>query len=451
MSTGEGRERERFAAAVERGLGSVPPGDDALRQELELVALLRESRATLAPSADASARMRAKVMAGAATMMSPADGRSDSTVTSATTAPEADAPTLVDNPVPVVAEATGTEADENEPAQTNVVPIGHARGRHRFTRRKPESSPGLNPKRRGLLGISAAAALMVLAVTGGGAMFSQGALPGDSLYGVKQASESAMVGLTPGQGNKAQRQLDYAATRINEVKALNENSNAANKSADISQALKGFNEQTESGSRMWLAGSGSSNSAELGALSNWAQSQSQQLSTMRSSMPASAQPDADHSMRLLEDVRTRSQSLRNRQGCDKVSSGTDSLGPVPAKGACTSKESVSGSTGKSLVPSSPSKSSTSSEPSSDSDSSSSSSSERSSKSEKSKDSDDGPTLPGIGNLTGGSKDGVSLPDKEQTKGGDLLPKDKPGLNLPIPLLPILFQPLSSGATGRSES
>ena len=37
---------------------------------------------------------------------------------------------------------------------------------------------------------------MVLAVTGGGAMFSQGALPGDSLYGVKQTTESALVGLT---------------------------------------------------------------------------------------------------------------------------------------------------------------------------------------------------------------------------------------------------------------
>ncbi|WP_028934818.1 DUF5667 domain-containing protein [Pseudonocardia spinosispora] len=446
MSTGEGRERERFAAAVERGLGSMPPGDDELRQELELVALLRESRAALAPSADASARMRAKVMAAAATMMAPADGRTDSAHTAATTAPDAGAPTLVDNPIPVIAE---TSDETTEETQSNVVSIGRARGKHRFSSRKANTSPGLNPHRRGLLGISAAAALMVLAVTGGGAMFSQNALPGDSLYGVKQASESAMVGLTPGQGNKAQRQLDYAATRIGEVQKLNSSADSPNKAADISQALKGFNEQTESGSRMWLAGSGTSNSAELGALANWSQSQQQKLSQMRSTMPASAQPDADHSMRLLEDVRTRAQQLRNRQGCDKVTSGTDQLGPVPAKGACTSKESLGGSTVKLPSSDSSDKSSSSSEPSSDSDSLDSSSSEKSSKSEKSKDdSDDTPKLPGIGNLTG--KDGVSLPEKQQTKGGDVLPKEKPALNLPIPLLPILFQPLSSGLSGKTD-
>lgn len=443
MSTGEGRERERFAAAVERGLGSMPPGDDGLRQELELVALLRESRAALAPSADASARMRAKVMAAAATMMAPADSRTDSAHAEATIAPDVGVPTLVDNPIPVV-------ADTSEETQTNVVSIGRARGKHRFSRRQSNSSPGLNPHRRGLLGISAAAALMVLAVTGGGAMFSQNALPGEPLYGVKQASESAMVGLTPGQGNKAQRQLDYAATRIGEVQKLNSSAEGPNKSADISQALKGFNEQTESGSRMWLAGSGTSNSAELGALANWAQSQSQKLSEMRSTMPASAQPDADHSMRLLEDVRTRAQSLRNRQGCDKVASGTDELGPVPAKGACTSKESLGGSTVKLPSSDSSSKSSSSSEPSSDSDSSDSSSSEKTSKAEKSKDDSDTPKLPDIGNLTSGAKDGVSLPDKQQTKGGDVLPKEKPALNLPIPLLPILFQPPSSGLSGKTE-
>ena len=40
-----------------------------LRREVELVGMLRETRAVLAPSADASARMRARVMAGAAMMM----------------------------------------------------------------------------------------------------------------------------------------------------------------------------------------------------------------------------------------------------------------------------------------------------------------------------------------------------------------------------------------------
>jgi len=210
-----GQDSERFAAAVDFGADAVPPGDEQLRRELDVVALLRESRATASPDADASARMRARVMAAAATMLQAPNETSTgnsaaTTVTAMVTERPSfeDAPTMVDTPI--------IEAiEDEEPAEaerSNVVAIGKARGRHRFPTSKAPS-----PQRRGLLGISAAAALMVLAVTGGGAMFSQDALPGDSLYGVKQTTESALVGLTPGQGNKAQRQLDYAATRIDEV------------------------------------------------------------------------------------------------------------------------------------------------------------------------------------------------------------------------------------------
>jgi hypothetical protein len=458
MPAGAGRDSERFAAAVEYGMDAVPPGDGQLHRELDVVALLRESRVAMSPGADASARMRARVMAAAATMLPEQNGgqAAPTNVTAIGTEPSfADAPTMVDTPV-ITADMAATEiiaADtvDDEPAEdskSNVFAIGKARGRHRFP-----TSQAPSPQRRGLLSISAAAALMVLAVTGGGAMFSQGALPGDSLYGVKQTTESALVGLTPGQGNKAQRQLDYAATRLDEVRQLNsEQAPAGDRGADISQALQGFNEQTAAGSKMWLA-SGSSNSAELGTLANWAQTQSQKLSSLRSSMPASAQPDADHSLRMLEDLRTRAQSLSNRQGCDKVtSSDSDQLGPLPAKGACSTKESTSAPSIRTVAPpgvgSSSDRSSESSSDSSDS-SDSADSSTGSSKSTKSKE--ETPGLPGLSDLTGGnSHSGVGkLPSKEQTKGGDLpstTETPKPGLNLPL-LLPILFpgnQPKGTG-------
>jgi hypothetical protein len=461
MPAGAGRDSERFAAAVDFGVDAVPPGDDLLHRELDVVALLRQSKTAMSPGADASARMRARVMAAAATML-PEQGSAPaapslSSLSSATPIVNeqsfADAPTTFTTPVisddTELLEATDADTGADEPSRSNVFAIGKARGRHRF----PNTAP--SPQRRGLLGISAAAALMVLAVTGGGAMFSQGALPGDSLYGVKQTTESALVGLTPGQGNKAQRQLDYAATRIDEVQQLNsEQVPADNRSADISQALQGFNEQTASGSRLWLASAGSGNSAELGTLANWAQTQSQKLSAMRSSMPAGAQPDADHSLRILEDLRTRATSLSNRQGCDKVTSGdSDQLGPLPAKGACSSKDSTTapnsintvapsdlpGTSGRS------SEDSDSSDPSSDSDSSTDST-----KNNKSKD--ESPGLPGLGDLTGGGShsDVGKLPTKEQTKGGDPLPSSteqapKTGLNLPS-LLPILLKPLDQSGT-----
>jgi len=465
MPAGAGRESERFAAAVEYGVDAVPPGDGQLHRELDVVALLRESRAAMSPGADASARMRARVMAAAATMLPDqnAGQAAPTNVTAIGAEPSfEDAPTMVDTPVITADMAAteiiaadgidGTDNTDAEPAEdtkSNVVGIGRARGRHRFP-----SSQAPSPQRRGLLSISAAAALMVLAVTGGGALFSQGSLPGDSLYGVKQTTESALVGLTPGQGNKAQRQLDYAATRLDEVRQLNsEQAPAGDRGADISQALQGFNEQTTAGSKMWLA-SGSSNSAELGTLANWAQTQSQKLSTLRSSMPTSAQPDADHSLRMLEDLRTRAQSLSNREGCDKVTSGdSDQLGPMPAKGACNTKESTSAPSIRTVAPPGVGSSSDRSSDLSSSDSSDStgSSSTGSSKSTKSKD--EAPGLPGLSDLTGGnSHSGVGkLPSKEQTKGGDLVPSSteqtpKPGLNLPL-LLPILFpgnQPKGTG-------
>jgi hypothetical protein len=450
MPAGEDQERERFAAAVEHGLDTVPPGSDAdgeLLHELELVALLRQSRVALAPSADESARMRARVMAAAATMLQPASQASGLDETYDTlpngNAPtrlapgvDADAATRVDA-TPVAVGADPTAWDE----PTNVVPISRAgRGRHRFPSRQPGGRGS-----RGLLSISAAAAVMAIAVAGSGAMFSQAALPGDSLYGIKQTTESALVGLTPGQGNKAQRQLDYASTRIDEAQKVNSASAPDNeKAADISQALKGFDNQAEDGSKLWLnsanPGSGADNSAHLSQLSGWAQQQNQRLSSMRTSMPASAQPDADHSMRLMEDLRTRAQSLNNRKGCDRVTTGeTDELGPIPAKGPCKVSTAASAPGVRSVVPNTTESRTTAPSESSGSSSESSSRPERDSSDQDSTRQDTGPALPGLPNLTGGS--GQVLPNSvNQKQNNNLVPPQKAtngGLveNLIKPLVP----------------
>ncbi len=402
MTTGAGRESERFAAALEHGrrhagapaLGGV--ADDSLDRDLELVALLRASRASLAPSAEASARMRAKVMAAAAGLTPVASTERDS---------RGDTATLVS---PAVGDDT---------ADGTVVPIGVARGRHRF----PARLRGVAGERRGALGVSAAAALMVLAVTGGGALFSQDALPGDTLYGVKQTTESGLIALTPGQGNKAQRQLDYAALRIDEVQALNEGqTTSADRSGEISEALRGFNQQSAAGSRMWLAGDARDNAQ----LADWAGSQQKRLAGMRSTMPASAQPDADESMRLLEQLRTRAKALDSRKGCDTVTSGeSDQFGPLPAKGACSAKDTAAQS--RQTTPSVPTRERTSTpsvEPGSG---------------RVPATGDNKPDSPGLQlpQLPGSGSDLGDL-GREPTTGSNPVPgDDQPGLNLNLPLLP----------------
>lgn len=428
MSAGGSQNSERFAAAVEYGWSAdaVPPGDDELRQELEMVALLRQSRATMGPDADASARMRAKVMAAAATMLSTPDAEQTSpeitpglvSVPAGRTSFE-DAPTMVaGQPVVDDADLSGEDATQVV-APSNVVGINAARGRHRSSAGIP-ADEATSPQRRGLLGVSAAAALLVLAVTGGGALFSRDALPGDSLYGVKQTTESALTGLTSGQ-SKAQRQLDSASTRLDEVQQLNSEPASNSRDADISQALHEFDQQSAAGSRTRLASAGPGNGAELGSLANWAQAQSTKLSSMRSSLPASAQPDADHSMRQLEDIRTRAQSLNNRQGCDSVTSGeSDQLGPLPSKNSCSGKVATSAPTTTSVLPPSSSNESRSNDRSSSSDSDHSRESSDPTRSTRSTK-DDGPDLPVVGGITGGSDSGGGLTGRQNTRGGDSVP------------------------------
>jgi hypothetical protein len=138
---------------------------------------------------------------------------------------------------------------------------------------------------------------------------------------------------------------------MDEVQQLNASqAPAADKGADISQALRGFNEQTTAASHAWLSGPNASNSS---ALASWASTQSQRLSSMRSSMPTSAQPDADNSLHMLEQVRTRANALNSRSGCDTTTTGqSDQFGPIPARGACSSRDSAPQT--KQIVPSVPS-------------------------------------------------------------------------------------------------
>jgi hypothetical protein len=404
MTTGAERDSERFAAALERGLsgGSVSPGDDELLRDLELVALLRESRASLAPSADASARMRAKVMAAAATM-TPGPVADPSAPTEVVAADTTGFDTAVLDSVDEQAEPRADQGADG----TNVVPIGAVRGRHHFPARLRS---GENPGRRGALGVSAAAALMVLAVTGGGALFSQDALPGDTLYGVKQASESGMVALTPGAG-KAQRQLDYAATRLDEAEALSSSrSTSGDQGSDVSQALRGFNEQATAGSRMWLAGGGGNSE-----LASWASTQSQRLTKMRSTMPTSSRADADESLRVLDQMRTRANALNNRKGCDTTTTGqSDEFGPVPSQETCVTKDASAPAT-RQVVPSAPARERTSApDVVPETTRSTQTPSTR-------QNTGNGPALE-LPELPGSGGDLGPLPGREPTTGGDTLPK-----------------------------
>jgi hypothetical protein len=68
-------------------------------------------------------------------------------------------------------------------------------------------------------GLAAAALASVVAVSGV-AVAGQQSLPGDPFYGVKRTTEAIQLRLTDGEVERGTRHLDFAATRLREVRAL---------------------------------------------------------------------------------------------------------------------------------------------------------------------------------------------------------------------------------------
>ncbi|WP_156960214.1 DUF5667 domain-containing protein [Amycolatopsis taiwanensis] len=160
----------------------------------------------------------------------------------------------------------------------------------------------------------AGAAALLIALIGLGMVLSRNALPGDPLYAVKRATESAELGLTFGDEAKATAHLRFAATRLDELLALH----AARGStiADFEREVRaGTTELTTLGVR----GAG----RELDDLRSWVRRQS-----------AKAAPFAEVTD-LLGRVSTRARALSVRLGCDRITSGeSDDLGVLPAPGVC---------------------------------------------------------------------------------------------------------------------
>ena len=176
-------EHEWFAAAVERaGVLAAESDDPRRRREVELVGMLRDARAVLAPSAQASARMRAQVMAGAAIMM----------------VAHTEVRVLSAEP------SRGSEATPPQRGRARVLPLRGGRGRHRIPATAP--AEGTGPRKRGVLTLSAAAALVVLAVIGAATLVGHGAPSADTVSPVTRTTDT-VVGRAPSDAHDHPRSL----------------------------------------------------------------------------------------------------------------------------------------------------------------------------------------------------------------------------------------------------
>lgn len=361
MSAGQGPadrggDAERLAAAIEQGTSPGASGDAELARDLEIVAMLRARSAAFDPHPADRARAKQRLMAALAQESGAEVTQRLEVLRSDTVGPcaaELTAPML---PLVDASESTSVRLSEDRPESASVeapdvtAPRVRRSGRHSLPTRPGGRARGTDrPATRGLrrrfLAVGAAAMVALVALAGAGGFMSRDALPGDTLYAMKRLTESTGTLFTFDEQARAQRRLQLAATRLDELEQLVRRGGVdGSTSTDpelFETTMADFDELTGEGSRTLLATDDASGPALLGDLQAWASEQAARLSVLRSSFPEPSVAEADDSMALLDRLRGRTESLEARSSCSEVTSTVvDDLGRLPAEGTCSPRAAV---------------------------------------------------------------------------------------------------------------
>jgi uncharacterized protein DUF5667 len=214
------------------------------------------------------------------------------------------------------------------------------------------------PFRRPLAVVGTLVVIFAVLLTGA-VWLSSSTLPGDSLYGLKRASENVQLSLTSGDGARGKEYLTLAKRRAEEVSKLLSKASAlalgtgANASAGINQhttdlvtsTLDDSDGDLRNASRL-LTGQAvrSSSSAPLQTLLGWAPEQITRLTAITNRIPPGALHDrAFVSEQLAERVLDRATRLHDNIGCTCLAgTANDDLGPLPCALPCHPPASQSG-------------------------------------------------------------------------------------------------------------
>nr|WP_221472348.1 DUF5667 domain-containing protein [Amycolatopsis umgeniensis] len=190
-------------------------------------------------------------------------------------------------------------------------------------------------KRRGhaIANLSAAAVALVLALGGITLLLSKDALPGDPLYGIKRAGESAALGLTFDEQDKAKKHLEFAADRVGELDELTRQ--GASTGAYFT-GLSDFETDLRAGvSQLTAIVTDQGGQTRLAELRTWARQQSDRLGLQIGHAPVDARDKFASVRVLLDKVQARTTDLGSRLVCYTITTGSsDDLGAVPAAGDC---------------------------------------------------------------------------------------------------------------------
>ncbi|HWN29430.1 MAG TPA: DUF5667 domain-containing protein, partial [Actinomycetospora sp.] len=335
--------------------------DPELARVLGVADALRSAgRATPGPDAAASARMRAAVLAeitGGAATDTPDEAPAETGAPRERTRVLRSADGTTQEPGPAGGRGAGRAGGGTRRAarrgRRSGAELDPAKGSSRPADERPARAGGRAAARRpaarllSSLVTGACAVLLLGALT---VLLSRGALPGEMLYGIKRASESAELGLTSGQEAKGLKHLDFAAIRLEEVSGLVGRSGTTAAGAgpvaaglDPDQAalvvdnLRSFDDQARTGSRLILPLAAQPTGPSPAELAEWARSQSARLDSLSPSLDEDGRTAAAGSQQMLQRLTQRAAVLDGPEPC-ATGGASDDLGPLPS-GECEERSS----------------------------------------------------------------------------------------------------------------
>jgi len=174
------------------------------------------------------------------------------------------------------------------------------------------------------IAIVAGSAAAVTAVAGVGIGASR-SLPGDAFYGLKRTTESVQLAMAQGDEAKGKRHLEFARTRLSEVRALAAQGDALpalvpgqpgaaslpqSGSGRIADTLRAMDDETRAGATdLFLAYQHSGSTEPLTALHAFTVKQYDDLMALLPALPADVQAPAKRSLALLRIVATDTVTL----------------------------------------------------------------------------------------------------------------------------------------------
>lgn len=172
-------------------------------------------------------------------------------------------------------------------------------------------------------------ALGVLALSGISAA-SGSAMPGDRLYGLKRAQESAELALAASDASKGKLYLDYAAARLSEAKAVHLNADL------LTSTLADMDDETKRGVALLAADAvGHHDTGPLSLIAQFVQDQDSAINGLLGEVGPNSPAARDRvlsSVTLLDRVNLRVDKLRKAFGCPSIPAvSTDELGPDPSQ------------------------------------------------------------------------------------------------------------------------